>query len=268
MLKYLKSIDWCALSASALVLIVLAWLVSFVPHEKPPTNNAITAQNQSSYPQTGGISAWIDRNHDNIAAVSTFFIAAFTLTLFVATMSLRRSNDNTIREMRRIANEEFIALHPPHIRVKHVWLNSQIWNGEKIILKVVLVNVGKTAAQIGVVRIVTLVYDSGYELPIGTALPPEATYAPAQTPSILPSGITLDLPDQTDGRILTADENVAIRDGTKRLYCIGSIEYYDQAGRIKKTAYCRVLKPPIKPRSHLDIGRFVIHPDPDYEYED
>ena len=83
-------------------------------------------------------------------------------------------------------------------------------------------------------------------------------------------GITFDLPEISDGRILTDEENAGIRQGAMRLYCFGCVDYTDisESARVKKTAFCRVLEVPKTPRSYQDVGRLVVHHDADYEYQD
>jgi hypothetical protein len=269
MLKYLKSIDWCALSTSTLFLIVVSWLVPFAPKE-PPTEHVISAQQQGSNSNAGRISqvsVWVHDNRDDIAAVSTFFIAAFTFTLFGANVALWKASRRTIEETARIAEEEFIASHPPRIRIKHVSLESDIWHGEKIIVRTVIVNTGKTVAAIWQGNIQTLVIPASHALPNESVLREKFVHYPATPHFILQSGITLVYPDQTDNRILSPEDHAAIRKGEKRLYVIGTIDYLDRASRIKKTAYCRYLALRLDANVN-DRGRLCVHDDSDYEYED
>jgi hypothetical protein len=51
------------------------------------------------------------------------------------------------------------------------------------------------------------------------------------------------------------------------LYLIGSIEYWDAAG-LRQTAFCRRLTYSEYPPKTLEVGRFEVENDPDYEYED
>jgi hypothetical protein len=83
----------------------------------------------------------------------------------------------------------------------------------------------------------------------------------------LDGGISLEIKGLNDSRTLKGLENVAIRQGKARLYFAGAIEYQDQRGLIRKTAFCRVLKLPdiADPTSR---GRFLRVDDSDYEYED
>lgn len=132
--------------------------------------------------------------------------------------------------------------------------------------QLVFVNIGKTLAQLLSGHFATVVADKDRELPPQSELPEGVTYS--ISPNIIRSGQTLTFDPHADNRVLTDAENAAIRNGAKALYYIGSITYADGAGNIKTTAFCRVLKLPDKPRSYLDVGRFYVHEDPDYEYQD
>lgn len=48
-----------------------------------------------------------------------------------------------------------------------------------------------------------------------------------------------------------------------QLFVMGWIEYRDDSGVVRRTAFCREFKP-----GPLDDGRFCPVSDPDYEYED
>jgi hypothetical protein len=214
-------------------------------------------------------------NEGAITALSGMAVAVFTFTLWRATHRLWHSSENQLTEFRRsleqserIAEEEFVATHAPNIRVKHVWLAGTVWDGEQIVIRIVVVNVGKTLAQVTGGQLVTLVRETDHELPIWPEMPPALSFHTDPSPHVLDSGISLEFPPLSTGMTLARDENVALWEGKKRLYCIGHIDYTDRHGRLRKTAYCRVLAKPRTPKSHLDPGRFIVHPDPDYEYED
>jgi len=176
--------------------------------------------------------------------------------------------NGTLKETTRIADEEFVASHAPKIRVKHVWLSGEIWEGEQIKIQIMVTNVGKTIALVDALKLITFMHESDRELPIPPELPDLLEFFPKPSPHVLHSGVTLDFHPQPADRKLTDADNVALRERTKRLYCVGHVDYRDSAGRIRKTAFCRVLQIPKSPRSYQDIGRFVVHRDPDYEYED
>jgi hypothetical protein len=106
----------------------------------------------------------------------------------------------------------------------------------------------------------------------GKALPADPNWIKKQTFPLteyaaLGAGISLEIKNLNDSRILTDGDNVAIRNHSVRLYFAGAIEYADQRGIIRKTAFCRVLNLPEKLNA-TDRGRFVRFNDPDYEYED
>src|SRR5260370_5485324 len=113
-----------------------------------------------------------------------------------------------------------VAPTPPQIRIKHVWLTSDLWNGEKIVFRLVIVNVGKTLARLNSGHIVTVIEDADHQLPIESELPKGVHYV--ISPNTLDSGLTLVLEDHSANRILSDDENGAFRNAAKKLYCIGS----------------------------------------------
>ena len=205
-----------------------------------------------------------EKYHDGITAFSTFIIACFTVTLWWAT----RGQLNQLRESIDLTRNEFIASHHHKIRVKHVWLKSEIWKGEKIVVELVIVNIGGTTANIFGGNFATLVIPADTDLPAKPPLPDEKRFSISEP--LLRIGITFDLPEISDGRILTDEENAGIRQGAMRLYCFGCVDYTDisESARVKKTAFCRVLEVPKTPRSYQDVGRLVVHHDADYEYQD
>lgn len=135
-----------------------------------------------------------------------------------------------------------------------------------MIFQLLIVNTGDTPAVIMNYNIGTIL------VPKDSELPPRFNYPRPDLDSNTPvgNGITIVFDDLTDGRELSDEDNVAIRGGRSRLYCIGHVEYIDTSAnpRVRRTNFCRVLEIPKNPRSYLDIGRFRVWPDPDYEYQD
>lgn len=194
-------------------------------------------------------------------------VATFTGALFLATLGLIgtgivqwKALSDTVRAM----GDDFASTHRPKMRIKHVYITSEIWGGKPIEIKLVIVNIGITAAVIRVMNLKTII------LTAGTQLPPRPTFSdPDKTISLdkVESGITLALPKMTR-RDLTAEEHPRLMDGTKKLYCYGFVEYADSRERIRKTAFCRVWVPPTGAGAFSEAGKFVEHPDSDYEYQD
>jgi hypothetical protein len=164
-----------------------------------------------------------------------------------------------------IANQTFRWTHRPRIRLKHVWLTSDIWHGQAIEVAVAIVNVGTAPAKIFQWHFSTFILDKDRDLP-----PPAPDMAPPVTvdKDTLDCGFTSQIERVTDGRGLSHDDHVGIRSEEKVLYCVGRIEYRPiDAEGIHTTAFC--LKLYLRPNASVDDrGRFHPHPDPDYEYQD
>ncbi len=166
-----------------------------------------------------------------------------------------------------VMKKQFIASRRPRIRVKHVLIDSEIWQGEKIYIRFVVTNVGEGEAEILECNVVTLVIPSNSDLPPLPPFSPHTGFNPQHNK--LPSGITYDFPKLISRKEeLTDAENAAIRKGKSKLYCFGYVQYRDELGGIRKTAFCRVLSVPARQRTYQDMGRLVKYDDPDYEYED
>ncbi len=207
----------------------------------------ITSQNK----QTGAYeesSKWVDP------------ITWFTLVLAVANILLWWTTKNSVD----LARDEFVSTHRPIIRIKHVYITSEVWGGKPIEIELVIVNSGITPAIIRHMNLETTILSAGKQLP------PRPDFSePDKTISRekVDSGFSIALPKMTI-RELSMDDHPRLMDGTKKLYCYGHVEYSDAAGRIRKTAFCRIWEPPTGTGALNEPGRFVKYDDPDYEYED
>ena len=210
---------------------------------------------------------FVDHYHDFFTTLSTIAIAAFTGTLWVST-----NKQATIAiESIKLARDEFNSTHRPKIRVKHLWLKSEIWNGEKILVHLVIVNTGDTIAVVKAIKLIAHVAKPIHSLP-ADLLEGKPIFPVDER---LTPGRTVIIPVMLD-RTLTLAENAGLRLGrgeqrTKRLYCIGDIEYSDSAEtKWMKTAFCRRWEFPIYPvRTFAIKGRFrIMKKYPDYDYED
>jgi hypothetical protein len=166
----------------------------------------------------------------------------------------------------RLMNEEFNATHRPKIRLKHLWLTTDIWEGEMVQATAVFVNTGMAPAILLELNFGTYIIKSGRMLPtdpnwIKKCTAPLATHAP------LGAGISLEIKGLNDGRVLKDADNVALRKNERLLYFAGAIEYRDRQGAIRKTAFCRVLKLDENANAG-QRGRFLPVEDKDYEYRD
>ena len=267
-----------------LVLIVLLPLGSssyFTPcHPSQQQNNSANNQNsQESCPSLDGIivRAVLDfmGNYPveisaGISALATIAIAAFTGTLWWSTRGMLRETGKSIN----LAQMEFASSHRPMMRLKHTWLatpDGQAFRGHldhttPISVRLDMVNVGSTAANVTQINFMTQIVPHGQRLP---QRPPYNEPGVPKSPikGRIESGTTL-THAVSDGRILSTDEIMAIRKGEKRLFFIGTIEYWDDARRIRQTAFCRYLVFDRKPARAADTGRFRTLRDPDYEYQD
>jgi hypothetical protein len=206
---------------------------------------------------------------DNLVGVTWVLVIVGSVGSFLLILQLyyvRRSVIDTGKSV-ELARAEFNATHRPQIRIKHVWLKSEIWEGEQIAVDLVFVNSGDAPAVVTQCAMATLLISKDDDLPNG-----HDTWAFDKNQYQMSVGFTIHRKDVTDGRTLSDQDNVDIRNGSKYLYCLGSVDYFDTYDRpkIMKTAFCRRLKIP----SQAGVGvvgrsnRFVVHKDPDYEYQD
>jgi hypothetical protein len=198
-----------------------------------------------------------------ISACATAAIAWFTICLVQAT----RGQLTKLGESIQLARDEFNATHRPRIRVKHVWLKSEIWEGKQITVDLVFVNSGDATAIVTQCAIATLLISSEDDLPNG-----HDTWIFDRSQRQMVPGFTTHIKDISLGRTLSDQDNADLRKGSRCLYCLGSIDYFDINDRpkIMKTAFCRRLK--ILPQAGVGVvrraSRFMVHKDPDYEYQD
>jgi len=203
----------------------------------------------------------------------TLWLAIFTAVLAISTIGLwftavwsGRKQFRQTQDSIALTRDEFLSTHRPKIRVKHVVLSTPLWQGERLAVKVVLVNNGTTDAFIAEWGCKFIIQEKGRMLP---ALPEIARReTPRITEGKLSPGISLELSDVSDGTVLTDDDNTGIRKRSCELFCLGYVHYLDSVRRVRTTAFCRVLNFPQFPKTHEDTGRFRVCPDSDYEYED
>jgi hypothetical protein len=77
----------------------------------------------------------------------------------------------------------------------------------------------------------------------------------------LVSGLTALYEDLTDGKIISASEQVQMGRGNLHLICVGDVEYTDELGAYRKTAFYRYW-------NQVKFKPEIPYPDPDYEYQD
>jgi hypothetical protein len=206
---------------------------------------------------------FVKGEHDAIIALGTLIIGLFTYTLWRSTFNLTKIGLEEIR----LARDEFLSSHRPIIRIKHVQMTSKLWEGEKLVFRIVFVNAGSSDAFVHKYGIgIHIIRPESY-LPVDPQFP--VTMAGGQQKC--PVGFTLVAEGLTDDTVLTDNQNVMIRNRTRLLYCTGFVEYTDAQGWIRKTAFCRVFEASLAPGSAENPGRFVmpkLSDEPDYEYSD
>lgn len=197
-----------------------------------------------------------------IVAAFTVILTISTSALWWSTRKLWIAGDNQLK----LSRDEFNATHRPQIRLKHLWLTTDIWEGESVHATAVFVNTGMAPAILLELNFGTYIIKSGRMLPtdpnwIKKCTASLATHAP------LGAGISLEIKGLNDGRVLKDADNVALRENVKLLYFAGAIEYRDSQRAIRKTAFCRVLKLDENANAG-QRGRFLPVEDKDYEYQD
>ena len=170
----------------------------------------------------------------------------------------------TAQQQIELARDEFNSSHRPKIRIKHIWLKNDIWQGEPIIVNLTCVNNGTTEAILSEIGIKYFVVKNDRALPIEPHIPAISKLAGRR----LPCGRNWETKDINANKILTPDENADIQQGRSKLYCVGFVSYLDASVRMRITGFCRVLTFPEDALAHVGNCRFRVFDDPDYEYED
>ena len=202
-------------------------------------------------------------NHETRAADATWALFWVTLVLAIFTGGLFGANYYLLRDSSRA----FDAVHRPKFRIRHLWSIGELWDGGTITIKTQVVNVGITQGRITEYFVTTLLLPADQPLP---AVPEYGNRIMVNNEPFLGSGMWSNLDPKFEHKRSCSDaENVAIREGKKKLYCFGFVIYADKFGP-RTTAFCRLLEPPQGPGSASKIGRFLRldPPNPDYEYED
>jgi hypothetical protein len=183
-----------------------------------------------------------------ILAIATIGLGGATLGLYftgekqiahnakIAAAQSRDMRDSiaTANDANDLNRQNFESVHRPKIRIKHVRLTDTLWHGNQLTFKLVFVNSGVSGANLIDCGVRTYVIRGQESLP---AIPD----IPDRTPSgfrrlALPSGISMEIDQLTDGHVLTEPEHVALRNQSRVLFCAGYIHYSDDAG-MRTTAF-------------------------------
>ena len=245
----------------------------------------------------------VKAREDSLIAESTFalavitgFLALFTLGLMIFTyrlwtatvglvkgteitarqqaVDMRESLDianqsaNTSKESINLAREEFISTHRPNIRLKHIFLDSDIWKDDGVRIRMAIVNTGVNSAHILEANVAILFLRDDEDLPQVPHFSEATKVGPIDT--AMASGQTFVFPK---GWVMSADDSLSIGFNSADsadlfLYCFGYVDYADSTRRVnRKTAFCRVMKIPEKGKQ---ITRFkeLEEKNTDYEYQD
>jgi hypothetical protein len=239
-------------------IVVLGWITSFNP--SPEEKEACYQAASKSGRSTEECKTFWEKTTSDPIAFFTLVLAFSTIGMWLATIGLYRSNRLQIE----LARDEFISTHRPKIRIRHVRITNSVRAREQIVVRLVMTNVGISDAHIVSCGIAFCFLEPGQSLPPEDMIQ-HTIYRLAIPP--VPSGLTWVLPDLTTPESLTPYGSLRIRARTIRLYCIGSVDYTDNRGRIRKSAFCRYLDvPDIIPLE--GFWRLIREDHPDFEYED
>jgi hypothetical protein len=243
---------WFALGLT--LLIGFSVLVGYSSAQPPHTRHAQAAAKAPEYKSAQDISA-------EIVAYYTEVLAWFTAIMAVATIGLGVGTYFQIK----LARNEFNSTHRPKIRLKHLWLGSDIFlENEPITVNLMCVNTGTAIGTLGQVGIRCHVVGNERSLPADPSI--AATLRLSGAP---PLGVNWAISNLNTARVLTAQERMDIQRGTAKLYCVGWISYGHTAQGIRITGFCRKLEAPEgKAALTTANGRFRVCEHPDYEYQD
>jgi hypothetical protein len=237
---------WVWFALGLVFLVGFALLVGYSSAQPPRYPQAHSTTYATEHESVQDISA-------QIVARYTKVLAWFTGILALATMGLGAS---TIIQI-NLARSEFLSGHRPKIRIKHVWLISEMLvYDEPFTVRVVCVNRGRSDAFMVDYNIGFFVVRRGRGIPVDPQIP--AVLISGK----LPSGISLPFPDISHQ--ITHDEEIGIRNQMADLFCLGSVHYKDGAGRIRTTGFCRKLD---LTSTILRVGRLTFRPVEDTEFE-
>ncbi|MFZ0209807.1 MAG: hypothetical protein WAL59_27485, partial [Roseiarcus sp.] len=166
----------------------------------------------------------------------------------------------------KLARDQFVSTHRPKIRVKHLWLISDVWHNEQVVVDLFCVNSGPAIARLHEIGLKCLVIDVNKNVPAGTTI--NALIKPYE--GWIKSGFNYTFAGMTDGTVISSNQNMGIQQGLARLICFGYVSYFDTADRLRITGFCRELTFPATISANRSISscRFRVFDDPDFEDED
>lgn len=171
---------------------------------------------------------------------------------------------------------QFALTHRPHLRIRHVWRQSELAPGNPVRVDLTVANTGLSPACLRRLRLAMVVLPNGREVPPDLlsgrdgALAAPVVIDYANTPAIA-AGAGHVFNALTDGRSLTAKQIDELLDKTSKLYLVGNLEYSDPQGlSTRMIGFCRYLAV-IDQRAVPDFsqaGRFRLVEQSEYEFAD
>jgi hypothetical protein len=197
------------------------------------------------------------------------WLAAFQFLALILQAAIFAYQSKRLKETVELGRDEFNATHRPRIRIKHLWLDGDIFTVDKITVSLIVVNHGDMSARYIRGEVTAAVVQNGHLLPAKPFFAGVMVFT--TTVEELPSGITLEFAKLIAHDKLSTADWISLRNGKSSLYCYGYVDYLDAANRLRRTTFCRVLRP-TDPNARLssENARFAkLDPeDKDYEYQD
>lgn len=203
----------------------------------------------------------------NLTALSTLIIALFTVVLAAVGYAQAR----LIRASIDLAGKEFVSAQRPKIRARNVVVASPnpsmdhrlgiFQPGHPITGTFQIVNIGGTTATI--LGSHCIVYWDAAGLPMRAPFEGDVPNNPI-APGKLESGQAVTGPFNSQKAIGEGAKTIATKViRATRLFIMGWVEYSDDLGMVRRTAFCREFK-----RGPWNHGRFRRVKNKDYEQED
>ena len=222
---------------------LLAWIgFSAGNNANEPTNNnhQDTNTSEKDSPSLGSaikigfvvVCTSIRDFREEIVAVGTLFIAAFTIILGISTVFLYRATSDLVTDSKKssqIQLRAYIVVHPKTFGVEE--------NGRPII-QITVTNFGRTPA----LKVQSFARLDIFPYPPTVGNPPNPNEAIQEPISIQPKD-TLDFPARLlKDRVFGLDEINKVSDGSvARLYAFGRIEYFDIFGDRHETPFATTI---------------------------
>ena len=210
---------------------------------------------------------------EHITVIATAITAAATVAIFIFTRKLAQISKKQGRLTRKsieLARAEFLSSHRPKIRIKHVFLETEVWDTNLLQTRIHIVNSGNTKAILKGCQFSAIVAEDGH-LPRLTNMKHITIDGDLMPGRNTDFSLPLDQAEAVQGEF----NRDIIKEGKKKLFFVGGVFYTAVgAGDVKEhqhlTAFCRVLRfndpndPKLKGARFLPLEK----PDADYEYED